>query len=369
MSRFAAWGSVPGLDAIPNSGLTHTCKWPWRLVLAGMVWAFWLVFAANCRGGHEGKPKMVLLACALIAASSPGLLGAAPQIAAPQITALPVATSLLAAPVSPGGTGAGDGATAPAATRPSVGPSAAPVAEPAGVSAGAAPAPAVAPVAAPDSDTTLVRDPWEHTNRAVFSFDTSLDKHLLGPVSRGYTAVLPGVLRHHLSQVIANLDEPITIANNLLQLRMDAFGKSLMRFTINSTVGLAGIFDVASHHKLEHHDADFGQTLGRWGAKPGAFVMLPLLGPSNVRDSIGRVVDLVGDPVSWLFGGITTTFGGSREGTELIDSRAQAEPMLRAVYDSTDPYATERSGYMQWRAATVREATGKVEALPDFDTP
>ena len=197
----------------------------------------------------------------------------------------------------------------------------------------------------------------------------AIDRHFLGPVARGYSAVLPGVVRHHISLVIANLDEPVTIVNHLLQLHFGRFGKSLVRFTLNSTVGLGGIFDFASHHKLPHQGADFGQTLGRWGVKPGNYAVLPLLGPSNQRDALGRAVDLAGDPVSWLLGGITTTFGGSRAGTEVVDSRAQAEPALRAVNESTDPYAATRSGYMQARAAKVREATGEAEVLPDFGTP
>ena len=95
--------------------------------------------------------------------------------------------------------------------------------------------------------------------------------------------------------------------------------------------------------------------------------MLPLLGPSNLRDGIGRAVDLIGDPVSWLLGGITTTFGGSRQVVSVVDNRAQAEPAVRAVYDSIDPSAAARSGYMQSRADIVRDATGTSEALPEFD--
>ena len=250
-------------------------------------------------------------------------------------------------------------------------PPAPPAVAPADASVPATPVVAKSPIgaAAPTDEFVPVRDPLEKANRAIFAFDMGLDKHLVGPVGRGYAKVLPFVVRHHLSLVLANLDEPVTIGNNLLQLRMKAFGKSLARFTLNSTVGLAGIFDFASHHKLEHHTADFGQTLGRWGARPGPYVMLPLLGPSNLRDTFGRAVDLLGDPVSWVLGGITSTFGASRAGTEVVDSRANAEPALRAVYDSTDPYAAARSGYMQARAASVREATGKAEVLPDFDAP
>ena len=312
---------------------------------------------------------MVLLACALITSVGSGsLVAAADQHAwqgahGPQIVAQPVDNGPPASPTY----SAGSSPAAPALLSPPAPPAVAP----ADASVPATPVVAKSPIgaAAPTDEFVPVRDPLEKANRAIFAFDMGLDKHLVGPVGRGYAKVLPFVVRHHLSLVLANLDEPVTIGNNLLQLRMKAFGKSLARFTLNSTVGLAGIFDFASHHKLEHHTADFGQTLGRWGARPGPYVMLPLLGPSNLRDTFGRAVDLLGDPVSWVLGGITSTFGASRAGTEVVDSRANAEPALRAVYDSTDPYAAARSGYMQARAASVREATGKAEVLPDFDAP
>ena len=318
---------------------------------------------------------MVLLACAVLAVSTPG---AEPvpvaSTAAPQIVAQPVATSPLVPADAPAVGNAGNGPASPAllptAAAPATPASTTPASTtPASTPPAESPGAGLSPTITPAADIVQPRDPWEKTNRSIFAFDNSVDRHLVGPVARGYAAVLPFVVRHHISLVIANLDEPITIGNNLLQLRMAAFGKSLARFTLNSTIGLAGIFDFASHHKLEHHTADFGQTLGRWGAKPGPFVMLPLLGPANLRDGIGRAVDLFGDPVSWVLGGITSTFGGTRVVVEVVDVRVQAEPALRAVNDSTDPYAATRSGYTQARAAAVREATGKTEDLPDFDAP
>ena len=309
---------------------------------------------------------MALLACVLMAASpipGPGVAAYAVPVPGAVAASLPLGgeptPTIAALPVV---TGAG-GFDAALLTAPSQ--SSAPDA-PSG--------PASPPSAAPAADTAPADaqptpDPWEPSNRSIFAFDMAIDRHLLGPVARGYSAVLPGVVRHHIGLVIANLDEPVTIVNHLLQLHFGRFSKSLVRFTLNSTIGLGGIFDFASHHKLPHQGADFGQTLGRWGVKPGNYAVLPLLGPSNQRDALGRAVDLAGDPVSWLLGGITTTFGGSRAGTEVVDSRAQAEPALRAVNESTDPYAATRSGYMQARAAKVREATGEAEVLPDFGTP
>jgi phospholipid-binding lipoprotein MlaA len=220
-----------------------------------------------------------------------------------------------------------------------------------------------------DLDQAPPHDPWEKTNRGIFAFDTAVDRHALGPVAHAYAAVIPRVVRHHITLVLANMDEPITTANQLFQLHFNKFGRSLARFTFNSTIGIGGIFDFASHHGLPHEGADFGQTLGRWGVKSGPYVVLPLLGPASVRDSFGRAVDLVGDPVSWVLGDFLSTFGASREGGEVVDGRVQADQALKAVYDSTDPYAAARSGYMQAREADVRAATGKAEVLPDFGEP
>ena len=309
---------------------------------------------------------MALLACVLMAASpipGPGVAAYAVPVPGAVAASLPLGgeptPTIAALPVV---TGAG-GFDAALLTAPSQ--SSAPDA-PSG--------PASPPSAAPAADTAPADaqptpDPWEPSNRSIFAFDMAIDRHLLGPVARGYSAVLPGVVRHHISLVIANLDEPVSIVNHLLQLHFGRFGKSLARFTLNSTIGLGGVFDFASHHKLPHQGADFGQTLGRWGVKPGNYAVLPLLGPSNQRDALGRAVDLAADPVSWLLGGITSTFGASREGGEVVNGRAEAEQALRAVNDSTDPYAATRSGYMQARAARVREATGEAEVLPDFGAP
>ena len=314
---------------------------------------------------------MALLAYVLMATSPiPGYGVPAYDVAGPGAVAagLPLGSKavpyIAPLPVATGSGASGEPFNAALLTAPSQ--SAAP-----DTPSGPASPPAAAPAAADSApaDAQPPHDPWEPSNRAIFAFDMAIDRHFLGPVSRGYSAVLPGVVRHHIGLVIANLDEPVTIVNHLLQLHFGRFSKSLVRFTLNSTIGLGGIFDFASHHKLPHQGADFGQTLGRWGVKPGNYAVLPLLGPSNQRDALGRAVDLAGDPVSWLLGGITTTFGGSRAGTEIVDSRAEAEPALRAVNDSTDPYAATRSGYMQARAAKVREATGEAEVLPDFGTP
>ena len=217
------------------------------------------------------------------------------------------------------------------------------------------------------SYTAVPRDPWVKANRAIFSFDVSLERHLLAPVSHGYMHVVPRGVRFHVTSALLNLGEPLTAANDLLQLRIGSMGKTVFRFVVNSTIGIAGLFDVAKAGGVPIHISDFGQTLGRYGVKPGNYVMIPLLGPSNVRDGFGRLVGNFIDPLSFFIGGITSPEGLSLFLLEGVDWRSRSEDTMKAVYSATDPYAFVRSAYSQYRAATVLEATGKQAALPDFE--
>ena len=216
---------------------------------------------------------MVLLACALIAtaAVAPGAGGATDPAAGGATATVAAAQPVVAQPVvgQPIVGPAASSTPTPVPTAPP--PAAGQVAAPASANAAAATPGegdvAPSPIPAPQADLGQAppHDPWEKTNRGIFAFDTAVDRHALGPVAHAYAAVVPRVVRHHITLVIANMDEPITTANQLFQLHFDRFGKSLARFTFNSTIGLAGIFDFASHHGLPHQNADFGQTLGRWG--------------------------------------------------------------------------------------------------------
>lgn len=212
-------------------------------------------------------------------------------------------------------------------------------------------------------------DPWHGANRVLFALSMQLDRMLLAPVSHGYRAIIPEVLRNRVSRAVDNLGEPGTMLNDLAQGHPRRAGRATARFAINSTLGVAGLFDVAGAMNIPLHDSDFGQTLGRYGVGPGPYVYVPIIGPSDLRDGLGRIVDVVTDPVSLLTGGITTTLGASRFSAVTIDTRTRADAAFRALDDATDPYATARSAYTQRRSAVVLEATGGVEVLPDFDAP
>jgi len=225
-------------------------------------------------------------------------------------------------------------------------------------------------VAAPIANSASVDtayDPLQGFNRGSFGFSMGLDHAVLRPVAHGYMAVTPSPLRRRVSAVVYNLGEPSTTVNDILQGKPKRAGRSSARFLINSTVGVLGIWDVATGLGLKAHDADFGQTFGRYGVRPGPYLYVPVIGPSNFRDGVGRVLDFFTDPVGIVGGGYTTTFGATRLGVQTVDTRARADTAFRALDDATDPYVTARSAYGQYREAFIREATGEVQALPDFD--
>lgn len=209
-------------------------------------------------------------------------------------------------------------------------------------------------------------DPWVALNRRTFDFNTRLDRGVFAPVTHAYLRGVPAPVRRSLGDVVDNLREPRTCLNDLAQGRLSPAATSASRFVVNSTVGVLGLFDVASRTGLPQHRADFGQTLGRYGVRPGPFVMLPILGPHNVREAVGRLVDAAIDPVGLLVGGLTTEFGATRLAATGLDYRAEADPAIRALDDATDPYVTLRTAYSQRRAFVVREATDEAETLPDF---
>ncbi|MET3666189.1 VacJ family lipoprotein [Caulobacter sp. 1776] len=214
---------------------------------------------------------------------------------------------------------------------------------------------------------TIVNDPFQAFNRASYGFSMGLDRWVTGPIAHAYMAVAPDPVRDRVSAAVNNLGEPRTLLNDIAQGRPKRAGVTASRFVINSIAGMLGLFDVATDLDLPQHRGDFGQTLGRYGVEPGAFLYIPVLGPLTVREGAGRVVDIVTDPVTLVGGNFRTPFGATRLGVTVVNKRASLDPQIAALEDAMDPYATVRSAYLQGRAALVREATGEVQALPDFD--
>jgi phospholipid-binding lipoprotein MlaA len=223
--------------------------------------------------------------------------------------------------------------------------------------------------AATDATDSAHADPFERANRRMYSISIGLDRAIVGPVVHVYMGATPAVLRNRISAFIYNLGEPRTTINDVLQGRPAPAGRAVARLVMNTTVGLGGLFDVASHVGLAGSQADFGQTLGRYAVRTGPYLFIPFLGPADVRDGLGMVIDSVSDPVAWATGGLGTTFAAARGGVAMLDARAQADGAVHALDDATDPYATARSAYLQARAAMVDQARGRAPSLPDFDEP
>ena len=190
---------------------------------------------------------------------------------------------------------------------------------------------------------TSVKDPFEHFNRKIYHFNMVIDKNLLLPVARAYKKVIPTPVRHGVTQFFRNLSTPWTAVNNLLQGHPGTSIESLSRFVINTTTTL-GFYDVAGALGVERSDEDFGQTLGVWGISSGPYVMLPLFGPSTVRDTFAKVVDQYGAPQSYLDNnwervGIT--------GLKYVDLRARVIGFENFVQG--DQYSLLRDIYLQDR--------------------
>lgn len=224
------------------------------------------------------------------------------------------------------------------------------------------------------AEYVLNNDPFEPTNRAIFGFNTFVDQGLVRPVAKAYNAVTPQPIRKGMTNFLDNLMEPWTFLNEILQGKPKGASKTLGRFAINSTVGLLGVWNPAKRVGLERHDEDFGQTLGVWGVPSGPYIVLPVFGPSNVRDTIGFTVEIMYDPMSFAVHELKfhNDFFLSFDlltyihvGLEALDKRSRYASDLDALYASPDPYALARSAYRQVRIFEI--ADGKVKASEEED--
>lgn len=205
-------------------------------------------------------------------------------------------------------------------------------------------------------------DPWEGFNRAIYRFNDVADRYLLKPVAKGYKAVTPEVVRTGITNFFINLRSPIVILNDVLQGKVKQAGGDTARFVVNSTVGLVGIFDVAVHINLPLHDEDFGQTLGVWGVPSGPYLVLPLFGPSSVRDAAGFGVDSVTNPRRYLIDNQTDFI---LLGVDVVNSRASLLDLENIVQG--DRYLFIRDLYLQRREFAVKDGQVDDPFLDDED--
>ncbi len=205
-------------------------------------------------------------------------------------------------------------------------------------------------------------DPLEGYNRAMYSFNDFTDRAVFQPVAKVYDAVTPDPISTGISNFFSNLNEITVILNSLLQFKFNQAAHDTGRFLLNSTVGFAGIFDVAGHAGYAKNNEDFGQTLGAWGVKPGAYVVLPFFGPRNVRDSFGIIGDIYTNPITYIKN------NGSRNavaGTSIIDKRASLLSAGKILDKAAlDEYLFVRDAYLQRRQYLVYDGNPPED---DFD--
>ena len=200
-----------------------------------------------------------------------------------------------------------------------------------------------------------VRDPRDHVerfNRAMYALNTALDRAVMRPVAREYVKVTPAPVRTGISNFLKNLSYTATIANDLLQGRIKDFGADVGRLIVNTTAGLGGFLDPATRLGLQEHDRDFGQTLGKWGLRTGTYLVLPLLGPSDVRDACAILPQRFMTIDGYLSG---TAANVSLFAARTTDRRASALPTDNTLASAYDPYAFVRSAWFQERDYRVHE--------------
>ncbi|NIJ06462.1 phospholipid-binding lipoprotein MlaA [Sphingomonas vulcanisoli] len=226
----------------------------------------------------------------------------------------------------------------------------------------------------PGQDRLAEKDPLEKFNRGMWNVNMAADRVVMKPVTKVYRAVAPKPVRSGITNFFSNVTEPWSFLNNLLQGKPERAGRNLQRFVVNTTFGLAGLFDRATKLGVQPAPEDLGQTLAVWGVNGGPYLVLPLLGPSTMRDAVGSGVAAYGDPVNiainhadvnvWYKRGYRAA-GIVNARSELIESGGDA-----FLKSSLDPYAAARSAYLQRRRAQIldKEDDGGAD-LPGDDTP
>jgi phospholipid-binding lipoprotein MlaA len=197
------------------------------------------------------------------------------------------------------------------------------------------------------------RDPLEPLNRGIYQFNEAVDKAAIKPVAQAYKEVLPQPVRTGVANFFSNLDDVLVLLNDLLQFKLEQAASDFSRVVWNTTVGIAGLIDVGSKMDLEKHNEDFGQTLGYWGIGDGPYLMLPILGPSNLRDTAGRVVD-------WQFDLVTNYYDVPVRNTatvvKVVDTRSRLLQTDKILDEAAiDPYVFMRDAYLQRRRNLVHD--------------
>jgi phospholipid-binding lipoprotein MlaA len=222
------------------------------------------------------------------------------------------------------------------------------------------------------ASTNNPRDPLEPLNRAVYQFNDALDKVALKPIATVYREVLPDFVVTGVTNFYNNLYDILTALNNLLQGKVADAASDVGRIAMNSTIGLAGLIDVATEVGLEKHKEDFGQTLGRWGIGDGPYLQIPFFGPSSFRDAVGSFADFKVDPIRWIWRDHMRT-RNSLWGLYFVNLRANLLDSTKILDEAAlDPYEFQRDAYLQRRRNLVYDGNPPPqkdeEDLPELKT-
>ena len=208
------------------------------------------------------------------------------------------------------------------------------------------------------ADYNETNDPLEPTNRAIYAFNNGLDTVIMRPAAQAYRFLIPGPVRGGIHNVLSNLGTPVQLGNDILEGKPRRAGDTTMRFFINTTAGVLGIFDVAQGWGYADHDSDFGMTMALWGLPEGPFLFLPVFGPSDPRDAVGLGVNAAMDPFTWVGQGTAVrALDWSRFAMNGLDQRERHLDDIDSIKKTAlDPYATFRSLYRQHRRAQIEDA-------------
>lgn len=210
-----------------------------------------------------------------------------------------------------------------------------------------------------DDGTMEIHDPWETMNRKIFAFNDALDVHIVEPVAQGYHDIMPDAAEEGVHNFFLNLRYPVYLLSDLVQFKFSQALDHTGRFLVNSTVGILGFIDVAKHLGLPDHEEDFGLALAYHGVAAGPYLMLPILGPSNVRDAIGRLVDTVVDPfaiLSYTGNGVDTPVIVGAKVLQGIDLRTGLlEAIQTGKESSIDYYLFAQGAYYQYRRGVLHD--------------
>lgn len=212
-----------------------------------------------------------------------------------------------------------------------------------------------------------IQDPFEEVNRVSFAFNEVVDETVIHPVVEGYQFVVPRPARNGFRNFLRNLRSPVIFANQALQGDVRGAGDVVLRATINTLVGVGGVFDVAGSEGIRYEPEDFGQTLAVWGVGHGPYLVVPVLGPSSLRDYAGYAIDSFADPLRWYLHNIDEEewYYAKLGGDYLVLREELIDVMKDLKASSIDYYAAVRSTYYQRRAAMVRD--NNAPQIPDLD--